>query len=452
MQIQVPYGRSFLTATLPDDVGADVIEAPETPAAADPLGTVRAALDDLIGNVKWADIAPARSVAIAVNDKTRPVPHQHLLPPLLERLAALGIPDQAITFYIAVGTHPPMTPDEFSATLPEAILKRYRVVSHDSENEDGLMFLGETTHGTPVWSNKAFVAADLKIVVGNIEPHQFVGFSGGVKTAAIGLAGLKTINRNHALLTHPASQLGEYETNPARQDVEEIGGKIGIHLALNAILNQSKQIVQVLAGDPRAVMQAGILLSRKACQVGVRAKYGLIISSPGGHPKDINVYQSQKGLAHAALITRPGGTVILAAACPEGTGSAHYEEWMAGKKSYDEVLKRFNGEGFRIGPHKAFQIARDASHVRLLFCSEMDERRSRALLLNPVKDLQTALDQALPGLAPGERIGILPHASSTIPYVEDAISAPRAAGSGDPTGNVHPGSGKLAPDVQSPIR
>jgi nickel-dependent lactate racemase len=296
------------------------------------------------------------------------------------------------------------------------------VVSHDSEHDAGLINLGETKGGTPVWSNRAYASSDFKIVVGNIEPHQFVGFSGGVKTAAIGLAGLKTINRNHALLTHPASQLGEYETNPARQEVEEIGGKIGIHLALNAILNQRKQIVRVLAGDPRVVMEAGIPLSRQACQVGVREKYGLMISSPGGHPKDINVYQSQKGLAHAALITRSGGTIILAAACPEGSGSPHYEAWMAGKKSYDEVLKRFSAEGFRIGPHKAYQIARDASHVRLLFCSELDERLSRALLLNPVKDLQTAVDRALPALKPGERIGILPHASSTIPFIEESIS------------------------------
>jgi nickel-dependent lactate racemase len=425
MQIQVPYGRSFLTASLPDHVGVDVIEAPETRVAADPLGAVRSALDNLLGGATWADFAGARSVAIAVNDKTRPVPHHQLLPPLLERLAALGIPDAAITFYVAVGAHPPMTPDEFPAILPDGILKRYRVVSHDSENDDLLINLGETPGGTPIWSNKAYVGSDFKIVVGNIEPHQFVGFSGGVKSAAIGLAGVKTINHNHALMTHPDSQLGEYENNPARQDVEEIGKKMGIHLALNAILNQNKQIVHVLAGDPRAVMRAGVPLSQQVCQVGVSTKYGLMISSPGGHPKDINIYQAQKGLAHAALITRPGGTIILVAACPEGTGSSHYEDWMLGKESYDEVFERFSAEGFRIGPHKAYQIARDASKTRLLFCSEMDERLSRALLLNPVKDLQTAVDMALPDLQPGERTGVLPHASSTIPYIEREVSKPK---------------------------
>ncbi len=92
---------------------------------------------------------------------------------------------------------------------------------------------------------------------------------------------------------------------------------------------------------------------------------------------------------------------------------------MPGKRSYEEVLACFRAEGFRIGPHKAFQIARDASRARLMFCSEMDEAFSRALLLNPVKDLQTAVDQAMRDLPLGERIAVMPHAVSTIPYVNE---------------------------------
>jgi nickel-dependent lactate racemase len=418
MKISVPYGRSSISLNLPDDVQVDVIEPPTVPPAPEPLALVRAALDQPLGGVSLSAFAGVKSVGIAVNDKTRPVPHQHLLPPLLERLEMLGIPAQAITLYVAVGTHPPMRPDEFPSILPGEISARYRVISHDSEDNDSLIYLGETSRGTPVWANKGYAQAGLKIVVGNIEPHQFVGFSGGVKSAAVGLAGIETINRNHALMTHPDAQIGVYETNPARQDIEEIGQEIGVHFACNAILNQSKQIVHVLAGDPRAVMQAGIPLSRQVCQVGVPSKYRLMISSPGGHPKDINVYQSQKGLAHAALVTKPGGTIILAAACPEGTGSPHYEEWMSGKTSYEEIFGQFSAEGFRIGPHKAYQIARDASKVRFMFYSEMNIGFSKALLLNPVTDLQTALDTALADLEPGEHVGFLPHASSTIPYVK----------------------------------
>ena len=418
MEIRIPYGHSFLTATLPDHTQIDTIKPSIVPAAKNPLKVVQTALDSLLGDVDFSAFSGAKSIAIAVNDKTRPVPNKYLLPPLLEQLDRLGIPDDAITFYIAVGTHPPMVPADFPSVLPPDILERYRVLSHDSEDEDRLIFLGETAQGTPVWTNRDYFQADLKIVVGNIEAHQFAGFSGGVKTAAIGLSGLETINHNHALMTHPDSQIGKYKNNPVRQDIEEIGQKIGINLALNAILNQQKELVQALAGDPVAVMESGVPISQQVCQVAVPQPYELIISSPGGHPKDINVYQSQKALSSAVKITRPGGTVIIAAACPEGSGSPHYEEWITGKESYNEVMQQFQAEGFRIGPHKAYQFARDTAQVRLMFCSEMEDELAQRLLLNPIKNLQIAVNMALADMQPGERVGVLPYAASTIPYLK----------------------------------
>ncbi len=417
MEIRVPYGHSTVSAEIPEGFGVDVIELQDPPAATSPTAEVRRALVAPLGDFGWSR-HEVGSVAIAVNDKTRPVPHQHLLPPLIDRLAGLGIPDDAVTFYIAVGGHPPMSPEEHSAILPPEILSRFRVVSHDSERGDGLVFLGATSRGTPVWANRGYVEADLKIVVGTIEPHQFVGFSGGVKSAAIGLAGLATINANHTLMAHPDSQVGTYASNPARQDVEEIGRLIGVDLALNAVLDQRRQIVQALAGDPVAVMEAGHPLARQFRQVAVRQDYGLVVASPGGHPKDINVYQSQKAVASAARIIRPGGTIILTAACSEGAGSRHYEQWVSGKRSRREVIDVYRTEGFRIGPHKAYQLARDTERARLLVCSDMPRELARRLLLDSVDDFQTAVSSALADLAPGERIAVLPHAASTIPYLD----------------------------------
>jgi nickel-dependent lactate racemase len=420
MNIKVPYGTSFLPITLPDGLPVDIIESPKISPAFNPLQVVQDALDNPIGSVDLSDFSGVKSVGIAISDKTRPVPHQHLLPPLLERLESLGIPSQAIKLFIAVGTHVPMPPAEFPSILTEAIIERYPVISHDASDDTNLVHLGNTSRGTPVWVNKEFYNSDSKIVVGNIEPHYFAGFSGGVKSAAIGLAGTETITHNHALLTHPDSKLGNYETNPTRQDIEEIGQKMGVHFVLNAVLNQSKQIVHGLCGEPREVMVAGIPLSREVCQVGVHDKYSLIIASSGGHPKDINLYQSQKGLDNAALVAKPGGIIVLAAACPEGTGSAHYEDWVRGMSSNKEVIDRFTTEKFRIGPHKAFFIARVSLQVRLLFFSEMDVDFSKTLLLDPIKDLQQAIDFLIKELEPGERIGFLPHAASTIPYVLDS--------------------------------
>jgi nickel-dependent lactate racemase len=55
---------------------------------------VEAALDNPIDGLKLDRFRGARSAAIAINDKTRPVLHEVLLPPLLKRLESIGIPSR----------------------------------------------------------------------------------------------------------------------------------------------------------------------------------------------------------------------------------------------------------------------------------------------------------------------------------------------------------------------
>ncbi len=411
----LPYGRGFRSVRLPARWPVDEIALAPAPPAPDPFEAVAAALDAPLGDFHWSRWHAGGTAAIAINDKTRPVPHEHLLPPLLARLRALGFADGDVSLHIATGAHPPMPPEEYGRVVPPDILDRYPVFCHDTDDQANLIFLGQTPHGTPVWINRRYMAAERRIVVGNIEPHQFQGFSGGVKSAAIGLAGRATINHNHALMTEPEARAGEFDRNPARQDVEAIGRFVGVHLALNAVLNADKRIVRALAGEPVAVMAAGIPLARQICQVVVKHQYDLVIASPGGHPKDINLYQAQKGLAHASLVARVGGRVILLAACPEGSGSRGYETWVQQRQSPADVMARFAVEGFQVGPHKAFQFARDTSRLRVRLVSDLDPGYVRTMQLQPAESLEMALAEFLGELPSEARLAVMPRANATIP-------------------------------------
>jgi lactate racemase len=83
--------------------------------------------------------------------------------------------------------------------------------------------------------------------------------------------------------------------------------------------------------------------------------------------------------------------------------------------SHPAVLERFQREGFRIGPHKAFQIARDAAPRRVLMVTQMSPDLVKKLLLAPFPTLEAALATALLGLPSTPRIGIMPWANATIP-------------------------------------
>jgi hypothetical protein len=81
------------------------------------------------------------------------------------------------------------------------------------------------------------------------------------------------------------------------------------------------------------------------------------------------------------------------------------------------VLQAYATEGYRIGPHKAWQIARDATRVNLVFVSAMPPELSERLLLNPAPSVDAAVRGALAALPERARIAVMPFANATIPVL-----------------------------------
>ena len=115
--------------------------------------------------------------------------------------------------------------------IPAAVAPGCRVVAHDALNARMVDF-GWNSRGTPIRINAEFAEADLRIVIGQIDPHQFVGFTGGSKGAVIGVASAVTIEHNHSLFFDPLSQVGRLKGNPVREDINEAGRIVGYILPL----------------------------------------------------------------------------------------------------------------------------------------------------------------------------------------------------------------------------
>lgn len=410
----LPYGKGDLEFRLPETIQPEWIRPPAVAADPDPYNLIREALENPLGHVDKRKLEPGSKIGVAVLDGSRPNVNRLLLPALLDWLARLGVEPGQVQLVLATGVHPRPSPEELSKILSEEVAGACRLHLHDANDEGTLGFLGITERGTPVQINQVYLDCGFKVSFGLIAPHQFQGYSGGVKAAAIGLAGRETIEHNHALMVDPDSRLGMYSSNPARQDTEAIGQMIGVDLAFNLVLNREDQVVAALAGDPLAVMQAGIPLCREASCTPVAGSFDLIIASAGGHPRDLNLYQAQKGLAHACLITRSGGAVILLAACPRGSGCARFEEQVAGDPTPVQVLERFHAGGFRLGAHKAFQIARDGIDRHVYLRSELEDSAARRYLFEPARSVEQALEHCALDLSRA-RVGLMPWAAKTIP-------------------------------------
>jgi lactate racemase len=418
-EFSLPYGTATLAFQIPDSFTVDFLEPEQHEPLGNPESTIRKAMMEPSGTRKWSQFHGAQTVGIAINDKTRPLPNPNPIPHLLENLIARGFQKDRIKLFVSSGTHKPMQPSELPSILDQDIIDHYPIVIHDCD-QSPMVDLGKTSYQTPIQINAEYFNCDLKIAVSNIEPHHFMGFSGGVKTAAIGLASRKTITTNHAMLSHPKAKSGVFHLNPMRRDVEEIGEKCRIHFSLGTILDEDKHILRVFFGEPCAVMKAAVPVVRQLFGVSVPRTYDLVIASPGGHPKDINLYQAEKGLTHAARITRDKGWVILLAACPEGSGSQGFEEYMASGKSHKKIIRHFKEGFFEIGPHKAYQIACEAVRVKIILVSQIDPKKVKGWMLTPSRPdlLQPLLNWIVDQLSANARIAILPAATRTMTEVK----------------------------------
>jgi nickel-dependent lactate racemase len=412
----IPYGKTIIEFNLPNDQNADLIFPNKISPQVNIESNIQNALLHPVDEINGCCFQNGKKVGIAINDPTRPVPHSILIPPLLDFLKKNGVGEEDIYFFIANGTHKPINKDEYGLLLSQSIIDRYKIYSHDCDDSDNLCYLGKTDRNTPVYVNKKYFELDTKIVVGNIEPHHFAGFSGGSKSASIGLASRDTINKNHAFLLDPLSFIGNYATNPLRQDIEEIGDMIGITAALNVIMNSDKEIINVLWGTPRGVLSAGIPFSRQVCQKKIDKKYDVVIASPGGYPKDINFYQAQKAITHVNLIAKEKGTIILVAECREGLGSKLFEEYIGNYSSFHEVIDQFSKTEFKVGPHKAYQLALQGIRNQIILVSGMDDHAVDLTLLKSARSVSEAIDLAGINTKQNLSIAIVPYATSTVLY------------------------------------
>jgi lactate racemase len=416
--ISMPYGRKEIKIVIPNSCIVDTFYSPKSIAKRitdeQIHSLIKQSISDSPGSLNWNKNT---KVVIAINDKTRPVPNSVLLPPLLSCLKERGITNNNINFIISSGTHTPMRNSEFLLILPQNIVENFRIIAHNCDNENDLTYKGVTSRGTPVYINKVFEDSDLRIVVGDIEPHHFAGFSGGVKSAAIGLTGRKTINANHSLLIDKNSFIGIYENNPLRQDIEEIGRIIRVDYALNAVLDEQKNILKAFFGSPQQVMVEGVEFSRSISLTTISKQYDFVIASAGGYPKDINFYQSQKALTHASLFCKDEGMVFLLAECIEGVGSDKYFQFVKGMLSHESVMEKFRNSEFEVGPHKAFQVAKIASRIHFKLFTEIDLRILKDLLIEPIHSLDREIFELIHRLPKKACVAVLPYATSTIPRI-----------------------------------
>lgn len=410
--IDLPYGHETVSVRVPSDKLVGVFVPRGLPPVADTAGALREALAHPVGGPRLRDMAlGAGRVAIGIEDASRPVPSALLVDAVMSELEAAGISPGQVTVIVATGLHRPMTEDELAPALGRWF-GRVRHENHDPKDPQRLVHLGRTSLGTDISVNRSFIEADLKITTGDVEYHQFCGYGGGAKGVYPGMADAAAIRANHSRMDLPGTGPGSIDGNPVRQEINEVGRMAGVSFNVSVAMDAEHRIVAVSAGDPDASFRQACRFVDEMYLVDVPCRADLVIASPGGHPKDIDLYQSQKAIEEATHVVKPGGNVLVTARCSEGSGSKLFEAWMDEAYTADDIIRRIK-EDFVMGGHKAYQIAREVQRAKIHLYSEIPPGRVRAWLMTPVRSTQD-IDQRI---AQSQSVMVLPQATLVLARV-----------------------------------
>jgi len=333
----------------------------------------------------------------------------------LRRLEAAGIARKDITILVATGLHRPATETEIREIVGDSIARSCKVLNHHARELSEHAHLGETKSGTPVYIDRRFVRADLHVTLGFIEPHLMLGFSGGRKLIAPGLAAQETIKVLHSpkFMRDARAVEGSVTDNPLHRELLEIARMARHDFLLDVAMTRDRQIAAVFAGNPEQAHSAGMKFVSRVMLEEI-APVDAVITTSAGYPLDLTFYQAIKGITAAQHIVKPGGRILLVAECREGPGAAEFCELLKRTRSATEYLDLIRESPVIVDQWQLEKLALVAAKAELLFYTPGLPKEFHGTLWGRHFDsIQAATGALLAGLPATAEIAVIPEG----PYV-----------------------------------
>ncbi len=422
MNVTLPYGHKQVSFCVPDENFIGMMDPAFVPAVDDLDAAIRYAIEHPIGTVPIERIVqPGKSIAVIIDDGSRPTPVSSILPILLPRLEAAGARPEDIRIVAALGSHRYMTEMELRTRVGDAIYQRYEVINSEFRKPEGLSLAGKTPEGVDILATRAVLDADIHIGIGCLVPHPVMGWGGGGKILYPGIAGEKTVAYFHLKASLFDENLFGRDTTPIRNMMESWVDSIGLDFIINVVLNAKQQIADVVAGHYVAAHREGVRRGKQIVGYAVKEKADVMIVS--SHPADQDFWQSPKALyaAEAAVKGVQGNTMVLVSPNYEGIGPhREYPEFM-GRDDGDAIVAAYI-RGETRGDPLAIAVGNSMSKLRrrrrLIVVSDgvtAEEMHRCGCEHRSLSQLQTLIDELIRE-NPSCRIGALSNGAETFLY------------------------------------
>lgn len=425
MKITLDYGKTGLVVDLPEETLVGPLEIRPCQPLVEPETAISKCLENPINALPLSQLAKGKkSACILICDITRPVPNSLILPPILETLENAGIPRDKILILVATGLHRPNEGAELEELVGSTVFRSYRIENHNGKDPQAHAYLGNSPRGVPIWIDRRYLEADLKIATGLIEPHFMAGYSGGRKLICPGIAGLETIKVWHGprFIADPRADTGVLEGNPIHEENTQIAKTAGCDFIVNVCIDGQRRVTWVGAGDMVDAWMEGVRFVDQVVRVGVNQPLDIVVTSAAGYPLDTTWYQAIKGLIGAMPIVKKGGTVILAASLSEGLGSPEFVKILKDNPTMEGFKKRiFETNYFAMDQWQFQELAKFLDHCQVIVVTDgLSHELLHPWHVDTAPTVEAAVERCRNRYGPQAKIGVIPKGPYVLTHLQGA--------------------------------
>jgi nickel-dependent lactate racemase len=105
-------------------------------------------------------------------------------------------------------------------------------------------------------------------------------------------------------------------------------------------LTRDRKIAGVFAGNAVEAHRKGVAFVSRVMLETLEGPVDAVITTAAGYPLDLTFYQAIKGITAASHIVKPGGKILLMAACEEGAGAGEFSRMLAENPSDSRFMER----------------------------------------------------------------------------------------------------------------
>jgi nickel-dependent lactate racemase len=424
-EFELKQGRGTIKFSINEkDIIGVIDNKPSTSSKTEEV-IIKDALSHPISSGKLKEIVHVgETICIVIPDITRIWQKPYLyLPIIVDELLEVGIEPKDILFISATGSHRNQTQDEYKQLLGDKLYGKYKIIDHDCNDKDNLVYVGKTSYGTPVIINKKAMDCNHIIITGGIVYHFLVGWSGGKKSILPGIAAYETIMANHGLAlnenlgegTRSEIKCGNITNNPVHLDMAEATAMVNPCFMFNVIVASNGDISAAVAGNYLKAHEQGRRYVDEFDSADITEKADLVIATAGGFPKDINFYQSSKLILNSREAVKAGGTLIALTECSEGLGGD--DDVRSILANFDNLIDRETSlrERYTISKHVGCLACETAQAFNLILVSDLDSKFLKNTGIKIVKTIDEALNLTYAEKGKDLKTYIMPHGANTLP-------------------------------------